>query len=884
MLALMTAPVLTASLADRYRIERELGAGGMATVYLAEDLRHGRRVALKVLRPELAAIIGPQRFLSEIRTTANLQHPHILPLFDSGEVNGTVFYVMPFVEGESLRDRLDRERQLPIDDALRVVREVAGALDYAHRHGVVHRDIKPENILLHDGRAVVADFGIALAAGSAGAARMTETGMSLGTPHYMSPEQAMGERSITARSDVFSLGCVLYELLVGEPPFTGPTAQAIVARVMTETPRSVVAQRHTVPMYVDAAVRRALEKLPADRFQTAAEFAQALVWPDVTTSGAYVPAAAARTTGGRVARIAPWAVAAALAVAFVAQRYATRAPVIGGAPFRFAIEIGQGLTPARVPSVVLSRDGTRLLYPAWSGGQLQLFTQRIGELASTAIPGTEGAERSFLSPDGRWVAFSRQGKLLKMPIAGGTPIELGTSQWGGGDWWTDGRLVFTRSYQEGLWEVSETGGDERMITTPDTARGELGHWWPQVLPDGKRILFTAYRGGGTVGSTIEILDRATKRRTVLVRGAVCARYLPSGHLVYAKDETLFAVRLDLDAEKVTGNAIPIVEDVATADGEGYAAFAVASNGTFAFLPTSSYRSELEISFVDRRGVSRPALPDRARYDNPRLSPDGSRIATDVFPKGGNADIWVYPVGSSRGTRITDAPGKDWMPQWTPDGRDLVFVRESPFYDPWIRVADGSQPARKLIGGGHDRMPSGISADGRLVALVANVDGRPELWTMSLRGAVTEQRYLTGVGSASKPSFSPDGRWLAYESAETGRTEVYVQSFPDPALGRWKLSSNGASEPVWTRSGTEVVFRQRDTVMAVLVNPSRRTVGTPIALFGGPYVFHTAWDEGRSYDVSSDGETFVMLREPAGHRRRILVTLNWLADLEARLPR
>jgi len=205
-------------------------------------------------------------------------------------------------------------------------------------------------------------------------------------------------------------------------------------------------------------------------------------------------------------------------------------------------------------------------------------------------------------------------------------------------------------------------------------------------------------------------------------------------------------------------------------------------------------------------VSRPALPDRARYDNPRLSPDGTRIAADIFPKGGNADVWVFPVGSARGTRITDAPGKDWMPQWTPDGRELVFNRESPFYDPWIRVADGSQPARKLIGGGHDRMPSSISADGRLVALVANVDGAPELWTMSLQGAFEERPYLSGVSSASKPSFSPDGRWLAYESAETGRIEVYVQSFPDPALGRWKLSSNGASEPVWTRGGREVIER------------------------------------------------------------------------------
>src|SRR5437899_5170167 len=274
---------LSAAVADRYRVERELGAGGMATVYLAQDLRHDRRVALKVLRPELAAVIGAERFLAEIKLTANLQHPHILPLFDSGEADSYLFYVMPFVEGETLRDRLNREKQLPVADAVRIGCEVAAALDYAHRHGVVHRDIKPENILLHDGQALVADFGIALAASKAGGSRMTETGMSLGTPHYMSPEQAMGEREITARSDVYALGAVLYEMLSGDPPFTGSTAQAIVARVVTETPRPLVAQRPTIPPHVEAAVLRALEKLPADRFATAAQFAEALSRPGAAT-------------------------------------------------------------------------------------------------------------------------------------------------------------------------------------------------------------------------------------------------------------------------------------------------------------------------------------------------------------------------------------------------------------------------------------------------------------------------------------------------------------------------------------------------------------------------------------------------------------------------
>ncbi len=283
---------LSLALSDRYQIERELGAGGMATVYLAHDVRHDRKVALKVLKPELSAILGGARFLAEIKTTANLQHPHILSLFDSGEADGTVFYVMPFVEGESLRDRLTREKQLPVDEAVRIAREVADALEYAHGHGVIHRDIKPENILLHGGHALVADFGIARAASrSDGGTRLTETGMSLGTPHYMSPEQAMGERDLTARADVYALGCVLYEMLLGEPPFTGPTAQAIVAKVMTEKPARLIPRRERIPVAVEAAVLTALEKLPADRFGGTAEFAAALVSAPATLAA---PTAAGR--------------------------------------------------------------------------------------------------------------------------------------------------------------------------------------------------------------------------------------------------------------------------------------------------------------------------------------------------------------------------------------------------------------------------------------------------------------------------------------------------------------------------------------------------------------------------------------------------------------
>jgi tRNA A-37 threonylcarbamoyl transferase component Bud32 len=416
---------LQTALAGRYRIEGEIGEGGMATVYLAHDLRHDRKVALKVLRPELAAVIGAERFLAEIKLTANLQHPHILPLFDSGEADGFLYYVMPFIEGESLRDRLRREKQLSIDDAVRVTREVASALDYAHRHGVIHRDVKPENILLHDGQALVADFGIALAASKAGS-RMTETGMSLGTPHYMSPEQAMGEREITARSDVYALGCVLYEMLTGEPPFTGPTAQAVVAKVITERPADLIPRRETVPAHVEAAVLTALAKLPADRFATVAEFSAALL-PGART----LPVRAARRTGG-TRHLWAAALAGAALSAITAGVLAWRAGRQRGTGSSEG-ERAQHTFTGRAGLPALSPDGTFLAYIERScrhGEDLCRFTLMVQEIGTNrpvpVLPAITRIEDVRWTRDGTSLVLTGDlggagVGLFVLPRLGGTP-------------------------------------------------------------------------------------------------------------------------------------------------------------------------------------------------------------------------------------------------------------------------------------------------------------------------------------------------------------------------------------------------------------------------------------------------------------------------------
>ena len=423
----MTDPItrLNAALEGRYRIERELGAGGMATVYLATDLRHNRSVALKVLKPELAAVVGAERFLTEIETTANLQHPHILPLYDSGEADSFLFYVMPHIEGESLRERLDRDKQLPVDEAVGIAVSISSALDYAHRQGVVHRDIKPANILFQDGQPLVADFGIALAVGASGGARLTETGLSVGTPYYMSPEQATGDQSIGPASDIYAVACVLYEMLIGEPPYTGATAQAVLGRILQGEATSVTMIRKSVPLHVDAAIRKGLEKLPADRFTGAHEFAKALSEPSFRHGQKPESVWAPTSTRWRTTAIAAIATAAALLVAALTGSFGSEGPppqVLRQkiAPPAFDLEGQWGRYLALAP------DGSGMVYrgPSDGPGAWQLYYKERGEVEGTPLSGTEEAHDLVFSPDGQWIAFIQDGQVIKRPRSrrgGGDP-------------------------------------------------------------------------------------------------------------------------------------------------------------------------------------------------------------------------------------------------------------------------------------------------------------------------------------------------------------------------------------------------------------------------------------------------------------------------------
>ncbi len=873
---------LQTSLQDRYRVERELGSGGMATVYVAEDLRHERKVAVKVLKPELSAILGAERFLNEIRVTAHLQHPHILPLYDSGSAEGLLYYVMPYIEGESLRDRLAREKQLPIEEAIEITRAVASALDYAHRHNVVHRDIKPENILVHEGQALVADFGIALAVSAAGGHRLTETGLSLGTPHYMSPEQATGDRQLDGRSDIYSLGCVAYEMLAGDPPHTGSTAQAIIAKIVTETPSRLSLARPSVPPQVEAAIHKALEKLPADRFATAGQFAEALVKPSTVPATVGAPSVTRPIVGAALATrlLGSWRVPVLVIVALgagvVAGRDTVRAPASPGAVARFFVPIGPDhrLTSAPVQTIALSPDGTTLAYAGVSARGGQLYLRRMASLTPTPIPGTERATDPFFSPDGAWLGFLVSGQIKKVPVSGGAPVVVAEGVGLGGVTWGDnGTIVFKGSGPE-LLQVPEGGGAPQRVAAPDSTSGERSLSFPDVLPGGKAVLFAAQRTVTSGGTGIAVVSLETGKRKVLIpSGAIVARYASSGHLIYAlTDGTLQAVPFDLGRLEISGTPTTIADHVRIT-ARDVAQFTVSRSGSLAYVP----EQPAELALVDRRGASQLLTALKRNFHHPRFSPDGRRVVLDITHQG-SRDVWVEDLEQGTLSRVSfERDAND--PVWSPDGGRVCYATaKSGTRGVYCKNADGSGAAESLSVMGNEQTAGVWTPDGQ--QLILNVSGPSsfDLWALTVAGDRKLQPLLASPFNEGWPALPPDGRWLAYVSDESGQSEVYVRPFPGPG-GRVQISPDGGSEPAWARSGREVFYwrpgANGSQIMAVGVQtaPAFRIVSrTP--LFAADD-FESAAPHA-NYDVAPGGKSFVMVRHAQAWE--LILVQNWAAEL------
>lgn len=883
---------LQAALGDRYTVERELGRGGMATVFLAHDLKHDRDVAIKVLHPDLGAALGGDRFLSEIRTTARLQHPHILPLLDSGVSDGLLYYVMPVVTGESLRQLLERERQLSIPEAVRIAREVASALDYAHRHGVIHRDVKPENILLHDGQALVADFGIALAVQQAGGQRMTQTGLSLGTPQYMSPEQAMGEKVIDLRSDIYALGSVTYEMLVGEPPFSGPTVQAIVAKTMTERPVPLRTIRDTIPPGVEHAVLRALAKLPADRFATAAEFATALS-AERAPGGTSAFAPERRPGPARVnaSTVVAWAVAV---LAVLVATWAWLRPRDGDEPVTrvaIALPAGQDLLPQfRGYSVALSRDGTRLAYVGAgpTRNTTQLWIRRLDALEATAVPGTVGATTVRWVPDGRSLLFSSapndaRGAVVSLdggqvtPTPGSYDGDVGAS---GRVYATAPGLITRRTPGGAMDTVARLGGMNPITLT--------------VLPDESAALVGMPRDSGGVFADARIVAVSLRTgKTTTVGPGIYAQYLTSGYLLYVTaDGEAFVAPFDAREFRITGARTPIAR-VAFASNSGrlYPQITASENGTMVYISGDVQRHRL--TWLDANGRVSQRLASEGNFWGLALSPDGSRVALssrkDERVEGGRArgtgDVWVEDLRTGTRTQLTSTDF-NVRPSWSVDGVHVLYTRiGGPFVQALFeRRADASASERVVVSKamlGRSVGDGRWLPDHRTLLVRTYADGadssRNIYYTVTGGGDTTARPVATTTADETAPAPSPDGTLLAYNSDETGTTEVYVQPFP-AGRGRLQVSRGGGGVPRWSRDGRLYYWDQRNRLIAVTIQSRPALAATNVREIGGdvaPAV--SAGGATSSFDVAPDGR--ILVAEPVTNSFKLVLVRNWLAALQ-----
>ena len=866
---------LTTLLADRYRIERTLGSGGMATVYLAQDVRHERKVALKVLKPELAAVIGAARFLAEIKTTANLHSPHILPLHDSGEIDGTVYYVMPFIEGESLRDRLTREKQLPISDATRIASAVADALQYAHAHGVIHRDIKPENILLQDAHAVVADFGIALAASSAGS-RMTETGMSLGTPHYMSPEQAMGERDLDARTDIYALGCVLYEMLTGQPPFTGPTAQSIVAKVITEKPLPPSTLRSTVSEQLDDAVLTALEKLPADRFATASSFATAIA--DTATS-----TRAARARRVPATRTTPWrTISAGLAVVAVALlatsawtwSRSARAPA-GPTVFDAALPdsglmtFAGAVTPAgygtATTNISIAADGGFAVYPAMRGESTILWTRSLHDSRGGAIAGTEGGAAAKISPDGSRVAYLVANRVMVVPVAGGTAKQLGvvgspaTLQWVSPRQLvalhTDGNRLTTLDVETGLvreLEINRCIFGELLPDTNEMICSLNGISWILDLASGKTQTITVRDASGASegvaqGSDFRIVD-----------GRYVVYVSPSGDLSAASYDR---------ESRALGRSVALVAGVRR-EGSGPAQFALSSSGTLVYAPGTD--AEIVRIVVMRQGRAPEPLPvDASTYQRFDLSRDRRWLAA-VLQSSQAQELRIYDLKDGQSFTWLRAPVIR-HPLWSPDGTHLLT---------WIRNAERSSivygspasatPPDTLFSANMPETAPDLVDFTEEHDAIAHDLARTQVFRFD--PSARPFRFDTLGLEARFSSIAPGGRLIAYQTVDS---RIMVTAFP-PRANRTQLASQGV-EPLWL-SSSQIVYRAGVSWYTSRVDAvTGQAMGRPTLWAHDPRFSDTS---GWSNRVSHDGGIIYVQGPAESSARYLRVVPNWVSQMKA----
>ncbi len=894
-------PLSTGTKLGSYEVLAPLGAGGMGEVYRASDTKLKREVALKVL-PEAFASDAQRmaRFEREAQLLASLNHPNIAAIYGLEESSGIRALVMELVEGPTLAERI-APGPVPLEEALPIAKQIAEALEFAHEHGIIHRDLKPANIkFTKDGAVKVLDFGLAKAMeGEVSEADIsnsptmsmaaTRVGVILGTAAYMSPEQAKG-KSVDRRADIWAFGCVLYEMLTGKAVFSGETASEILAAVILKEPRwdAVPAE---IPSRLRQLLERCLRKDPKTRLRDIGdarimleEILSGAADSSVSASAAEVSSLRARASRRGIAAGALIIVLGAAVLGLGWREWRDRQPALRPVVrFELAPPPGTSFASADYPKMAFSPAGDRLMFAAGSGTATKLYVRPLDQTEARLVPGAEGATSLFVSPDGKWVAFTAGGKLKKVSVEGGSPIELTSTGWGGGCWLPDGAIVFTQAYNSGLWKLAPGGGTPTKLTEPDKSRAELAHWWPQLLPDGKTLLFTNF-STPVDRAHIEVQSLETGKRKTVLEGAVYARYVNTGHLLFVRGETILAVPFDADRLEVTGPAVPVVEDVAYLPQNGAAQFAVSENGSLAYVKASAVRSELHVVTVDRKGNVKQIPSGLHQFFDPRLSPEGQRLALAGREGGGPPEIWLLDLARGTSTRLTFGPASNQSPVWTPDGKHIVYLSERPVFDLYWKPSDGSGSEELLAASQQDKLPNSVSPDGKIVLLsMSDPKSGSDLWTLSLDGKREMKPWRQTPFNERAPVFSLDGRWVAYQSDESGKFEVYLQAFEGGA--RWQVSSEGGVEPRWARNARELFFRSGRKLMSVAVQSTGTTpsLGNPAVLFEGDFLFSVG--SGSGYDVSPDGRQFYFIEtgKSGGDSVKMNVVLNWTEELRRLAP-
>ena len=912
-----------------YVIEAPVGRGGMGEVYRAVDTRLDRTVAIKVLPSHVTSdSTKRQRFQREARAVAALSHPHICPLFDVGSqdlstgcAQAVDFLVMEYLEGETL-DRSLARGPLPSEQVLVYAIEVCAALDHAHRHGIVHRDLKPANIMLTKAGAKLLDFGLAKwhADDASGAWHVLET-QSLtaeetivGTPEYMAPEQIEG-KEVDARTDVFAFGAVVYEMVTGRRAFTGGSRASLIAAILTADPPPMLSLEPMAPPALERIVRKCVAKDPDSRWQTARDLVDELKW--IGESGAthrdsvnLAGLNPARTLGAARRTFALAVVGLMLGggLAGGAMWMATRPALAPIQPVRFTVTPAEDVVFATASDdreAAISSDGTRLVY-AGRGSTAGLHVRAMEQLRSLPLGGTIGARWPFISPDGQWVGFSTRsgavnGELRKVSITGGLPITIceiqGTLR--GASWAGDDTIVFATDVRAtGLLTVPAGGGIPRVLTEPDPRQGELDHTLPFVLPGGRAVLFTIVAHTDALeNSRIAVLDLATRQHKTLIRGGSHAEFVgpltgvsgQPGYLVYAAASTLRAVRFDPVRLEILGDPVPIVDQVLMKP-SGAASFSVSRSGALAYVAGGRAPQRMyTLVWVDRQGREEALGTPPREYVYPRTSPDAMKIAVDI--RGQDRHIWMWDLAHATLTRLTVDTEPDGFPVWTPDGARIIFhsVR-SGRQDLYVQRADGTGGVQPLAKSLNTPAPNSITPDGKQLVVGELTSAGNDLTLVHLDGTARTEPLIHTAFEEINGEISPDGRWLAYESNELRQREIYVRPFPNVNGGRWQVSIGGGQQPLWARSGRELLYVSPS--LNGLISVAVATDST-FSNRNGVKVFDTSTyltaGAGRSYDLSPDGRKFLMIKNAAASGSpdqppaAITVVLNWQEELKQRVP-